>query len=201
MLAGIPKAPDRFRLCRLICTGPLSRPRVSTLFIQSACYITFRIPKPPRAELFTSWTPVQDDAEALETLLRGSVDPSHTAVVELGAFGLQPRRGPPGGTASFRWLGPQEARIDVDSPGLAALVVRNSYDPNWHATMDGHPVSLLHVARGAADAYAERDIMLWDVAAGIAIVQGAGGRVRCASGSDAETLDVYADNGALDDTQ
>src|SRR5205823_10127564 len=46
---------------------------------------------------------------------------------------------------SFRWLGPQEARIDVDSPGLAALVVRNSYDPNWHATMDGHPVSLLHV--------------------------------------------------------
>ena len=36
--------------------------------------------------------------------------------------------------------------------------------------------SLLHVARGSADAYAESRIMLWDVAAGIAIVQGAGGR-------------------------
>jgi myo-inositol-1(or 4)-monophosphatase len=36
-------------------------------------------------------------------------------------------------------------------------------------------VSLLHVARGSADAYAERSIMLWDVAAGLAIVEGAGG--------------------------
>jgi myo-inositol-1(or 4)-monophosphatase len=38
-------------------------------------------------------------------------------------------------------------------------------------------VSLLHVARGSADAYAEDNIMLWDVAAGVAIVEGAGGRV------------------------
>ena len=36
--------------------------------------------------------------------------------------------------------------------------------------------SLTLVAQGAIDAYAEEDIMLWDVAAGAAIVQGAGGR-------------------------
>ncbi len=36
-------------------------------------------------------------------------------------------------------------------------------------------VSLLLVARGAADVYSERNIMLWDVAAGLAIVEGAGG--------------------------
>ncbi len=35
--------------------------------------------------------------------------------------------------------------------------------------------SLLLVARGGADAYFEDQIMLWDVAAGLAIVQGAGG--------------------------
>lgn len=35
--------------------------------------------------------------------------------------------------------------------------------------------SLLLVASGAADAYIENEIMLWDVAAGVAIVQGAGG--------------------------
>lgn len=35
--------------------------------------------------------------------------------------------------------------------------------------------SLLMVARGAADAYFEDQIMLWDVAAGLAIVEGAGG--------------------------
>jgi myo-inositol-1(or 4)-monophosphatase len=36
--------------------------------------------------------------------------------------------------------------------------------------------SLLHVARGSADVYWEQNIMLWDVAAGLAIVEGAGGR-------------------------
>ena len=38
-------------------------------------------------------------------------------------------------------------------------------------------LSLAYVACGRVDAYAEDDIMLWDVAAGIAIVQGAGGFV------------------------
>ncbi len=35
--------------------------------------------------------------------------------------------------------------------------------------------SLLMVARGAVDAYFEDQIMIWDIAAGLAIVQGAGG--------------------------
>lgn len=39
-------------------------------------------------------------------------------------------------------------------------------------------IMLAYVACGRADAYAEDDIMLWDVAAGIAIIQGAGGYVR-----------------------
>lgn len=36
-------------------------------------------------------------------------------------------------------------------------------------------VSLLHVAKGSSDVYLEENIMLWDVAAGLAIVEGAGG--------------------------
>ena len=36
-------------------------------------------------------------------------------------------------------------------------------------------LSLLQVACGSADAYFEDQIMLWDVAAGLAILQGAGG--------------------------
>jgi myo-inositol-1(or 4)-monophosphatase len=36
-------------------------------------------------------------------------------------------------------------------------------------------ISLLQVARGAADTYFEDQIMFWDVAAGLAIIQGAGG--------------------------
>jgi myo-inositol-1(or 4)-monophosphatase len=58
-------------------------------------------------------------------------------------------------------------------------------------------VSLVHVARGSADAYFENNIMLWDVAAGIAIVEGAGGKVRRRPGTVEHSLDVHATNGVL----
>ena len=38
--------------------------------------------------------------------------------------------------------------------------------------------SLLKVAQGSAEAYFENNIMIWDVAAGLAIVEGAGGEFR-----------------------
>lgn len=58
-------------------------------------------------------------------------------------------------------------------------------------------MSLACVADGSAEAYFEQDIMLWDVAAGIAIVEGAGGRVRWSGKAGSPALDVYADNGRL----
>jgi myo-inositol-1(or 4)-monophosphatase len=39
-------------------------------------------------------------------------------------------------------------------------------------------LSLAYVACGRADAYAEDDIMLWDVAAGLALVSAAGGAIE-----------------------
>ena len=59
-------------------------------------------------------------------------------------------------------------------------------------------MSLACVADGRAEAYFEEDIMLWDVAAGIAIVEGAGGRVRWSGKAGSAALDVYADNGCLE---
>lgn len=58
-------------------------------------------------------------------------------------------------------------------------------------------VSLLHVADGSADVYSEQNIMLWDVAAGLAIVEGAGGSIRYGPGSVGEALNVYACNGKI----
>ncbi|MBT5399378.1 inositol monophosphatase [bacterium] len=54
--------------------------------------------------------------------------------------------------------------------------------------------SLLQVAKGAVECYSEKDIMLWDVAAGIAIVEGSGGRVLTTQGSSDFSLDVIACN-------
>ena len=58
-------------------------------------------------------------------------------------------------------------------------------------------LSLMHVAAGSADAYSERDIMFWDVAAGLALVEGAGGSVQVSPASTANALRVFASNGLL----
>jgi myo-inositol-1(or 4)-monophosphatase len=59
-------------------------------------------------------------------------------------------------------------------------------------------MALLHVARGSADVYLEQSVMLWDVAAGIAIVQGAGGETVFNKCEDAEwRYDVVASNATL----
>ncbi len=55
-------------------------------------------------------------------------------------------------------------------------------------------VSLLHVATGSADAYSEQDIMLWDVAAGVAIVEGAGGAYSMKKANHPWSYTVFAAN-------
>ena len=59
-------------------------------------------------------------------------------------------------------------------------------------------ISLASVAMGRADAYSEQGIMLWDVAAGLALVEGAGGAIRWTVAGGAEhSLNVDASNGLL----
>lgn len=58
-------------------------------------------------------------------------------------------------------------------------------------------MSLVYVARGSAEAYFENQIMIWDVAAGIPLVEGAGGRVSIKSGSSHNALHVFAANKSI----
>lgn len=58
-------------------------------------------------------------------------------------------------------------------------------------------ISLLAVARGAAEVYSERNIMLWDVAAGVAIVRGAGGHAALSEAGDSQSWDVRVSNGLI----
>ena len=55
-------------------------------------------------------------------------------------------------------------------------------------------ISLANVARGISDVYFERDIMLWDIAAGIAIVDGAGGKYLLKESSERWSYEVHASN-------
>jgi len=57
-------------------------------------------------------------------------------------------------------------------------------------------MSMAFVASGKADAYAEFGAQIWDVAAGVALVQAAGGKVEISKAGDRETvLNVLANNG------
>jgi myo-inositol-1(or 4)-monophosphatase len=59
-------------------------------------------------------------------------------------------------------------------------------------------MSLAYVAEGAFDAYYEEDIMIWDVAAGLALVAAAGGRIEVKSGSKPYAVLANATNGHFD---
>ena len=54
--------------------------------------------------------------------------------------------------------------------------------------------SLLLVARGVADCYYEQEIQIWDIAAGIALVEGAGGYVAFEKGKKSTTINLLASN-------
>ncbi|AXE61700.1 inositol monophosphatase [Candidatus Thioglobus sp. NP1] len=58
--------------------------------------------------------------------------------------------------------------------------------------------SLLKVAQGSVEAYFENNIMIWDVAAGIAIVEGAGGEFRIKKQDYNNPIEVIASNNLID---
>jgi myo-inositol-1(or 4)-monophosphatase len=59
-------------------------------------------------------------------------------------------------------------------------------------------LSIIQVARGSADAYMETDIMIWDVAASLAILQGAGGEFTISPGRFENSHDIFASNCAIE---
>jgi len=57
--------------------------------------------------------------------------------------------------------------------------------------------SLIQVTKGSAEAYVEHEIMVWDVAAGLALIDGAGGQYQVSKGDFENSLNVVAFNGLL----
>ena len=60
-------------------------------------------------------------------------------------------------------------------------------------------LSLSYVACGRAEVYMEQDIRIWDVAAGLALVKFAGGKIKFNATSNETTLKVIASNGHIED--
>ena len=90
------------------------------------------------------------------------------------------------------------ARFDFSWPGMVKFSCR-ARSFGKVRMLGAASLSLLQVAKGAAEAYTEQDIMLWDVAAGLALVHGAGGCVSRKTGNFPHSLDVFASNGLIND--
>jgi uncharacterized membrane protein YfhO len=45
-------------------------------------------------------------------------------------------------SATYESSGPQAARIPVNTTSRSVVLIRNAYDPGWHATVDGRPARI-----------------------------------------------------------
>ncbi|HZA26734.1 MAG TPA: hypothetical protein VE915_03670 [Actinomycetota bacterium] len=95
----------------------------------------------PRASVLTRWTVAPDDDAARAAVTAPEFEPSVQVVLEKDP-GLSPN-GEGTTEASYERIGPDRARVAVDAPGAGMLLVRNTYDPNWRARLDGQPVPIL----------------------------------------------------------
>jgi hypothetical protein len=83
-----------------------------------------------------------DGGAALEAVLERGFDPAARAVVE-GDPGIEPVSGASGGSARYAERRPEDVRIDVFANAPSIVVVRNTWERGWSATVDGRPAPLV----------------------------------------------------------
>ncbi|MGH2595878.1 MAG: hypothetical protein ACRDH7_07935 [Actinomycetota bacterium] len=116
----------------------------------------------PRVSLVTSWTVASRPADALNGVLTEGFDPARTAYLERDpGIPVTPAAVP--GVATYREISPEDVRITVDANSPALVVVRNSFDPGWSATVDGRPAPVLatdYLVQGVAVPAGHHDVRL-----------------------------------------
>jgi hypothetical protein len=101
-------------------------------------------PEPaPRGEFFASWDVIRDEDASLATV--GDVEFDSRRTLVLGAEpGIPPDAESGMGTpARFHWTSDTSARVEVDAASDGVVLIRNSYDPNWRAEVDGEPAEVI----------------------------------------------------------
>lgn len=96
----------------------------------------------PRASLFTGWDVVSGPEAAAAAVASPGFDAAGSVVLERDP-GIPPAPGVDPGTAVYRMLGPEDAEVVVHARVPAVLLVRNAFDRNWTASIDGRPAPVL----------------------------------------------------------
>jgi hypothetical protein len=100
-------------------------------------------PPPPRATFVPTWSVVGTDALALDRILAPSFDPGREVILECDPGIPQGSGNATSVPGSFRWEGNQAATVVIDAPSAGIVLIRNAYERDWHASVDGHSVPLL----------------------------------------------------------
>ncbi len=96
----------------------------------------------PRVSVVPNWRVVDDGSLALEAVLRRGFDPAASALVE-GDPRIDPVPGTAPGAATYHEVRPEDVRIDAFANGPSLVLVRNTWERGWSATVDGHPAPLV----------------------------------------------------------
>jgi hypothetical protein len=114
----------------------------------------------PRAEAHSWWTIAGGPDAALADVL--SAGARAGPVLEADP-GIRPGSPDPPVAARYEEVGPGWVRVNVAVEAPSVVVVRNSYDDNWRAEVDGRPARLLpadYVMQGVAVESGEHEIVL-----------------------------------------
>jgi hypothetical protein len=109
-------------------------------------YTLYRIEHPePRASFVADWTQVPPGS-GLDVVLGTGFDPARRAIVEgqptFAGRSIQPSASGTG-TAVYDEVRPEQIRVHSTSDSAGLVVVRNAFDQNWHATVDGRPTPVI----------------------------------------------------------
>jgi hypothetical protein len=99
---------------------------------------------------------------ALSALASGAVNPRETALVEQPVAGLLPATGPE--TVEIAAWEPDRLALRTRTTAPALLVLAESYDPGWKATVNGQTAEVLvvdHAFRGVVVPAGDADVVLW----------------------------------------
>lgn len=113
--------------------------RLPGLFVEPIRIL--RVPRPMPRTYVVGGARVADGAPSLRLIEDPSFDPTREIILPGGAPVAAPA-GPPGTSRVVEWR-PDRIRIEADLAAPGYLVLVDTYDPSWRATVDGAPAEIL----------------------------------------------------------
>jgi hypothetical protein len=138
-----PVAFDLLQVTSLVGSADEAPARRLRRVVTEGDWAVYEVPDPvERVSLVSSWTMVDSSEQALQAVVRPGFDASREMILEEDP-GIPSSSGPAAGTVEYEERGTQGAEIQVRAESPALVLIRNVYDKNWTATLDGDPAKLL----------------------------------------------------------